>query len=361
MQPKLRVGPVDSPYEREADRIGNEVLERGVPLPREPSSKAGPGFPAGASPPGVEAPPGLAHHLLGLSGGLSLPDELRASAESRLGRDLRGVRIHTGGEAGKLARQLDARAFTVGRDVVFGDGEYHPETRTGRGLVVHELVHVAQQASPFLAGGGTAVAQRKPDESSLTKVEMTFDGVDLIVLDDGTEIARFSATSGRPTPVKEAHAKLCGGTTDENYVNNPRYVAIKDHGAIPEGRYTISPTAIESFTTAEQVELLDAAARGEKNIKIGGTTIHAGDWGRGRVLINPVRVEPGPKPCTKTSVPARGRPARERGVHRHRLPVRRPRPAPGGLQEEDPAHGQVPGKARHHDDRVRADARQALL
>ncbi|MCJ7622004.1 MAG: DUF4157 domain-containing protein, partial [Anaerolineaceae bacterium] len=38
-----------------------------------------------------------------------------------------------------------ARAYTLGRDVVFGAGEYAPETMTGRQLLAHELTHVVQQ------------------------------------------------------------------------------------------------------------------------------------------------------------------------------------------------------------------------
>jgi hypothetical protein len=65
--------------------------------------------------------------------------------ESRLGASFDDVRIHTGAEAGRLARSLDAAAFTVGRDMVFGEGTYAPETMAGIGVLAHELTHVAQQ------------------------------------------------------------------------------------------------------------------------------------------------------------------------------------------------------------------------
>ena len=41
--------------------------------------------------------------------------------------------------------RCSARAYTVGRDVVFGMGEYVPETAAGKRLLAHELTHVMQQ------------------------------------------------------------------------------------------------------------------------------------------------------------------------------------------------------------------------
>ena len=55
------------------------------------------------------------------------------------------ARIHVGGEATRLASAADARAYTIGRDIVFGQGEFRPDTRDGQRLIAHELAHVAQQ------------------------------------------------------------------------------------------------------------------------------------------------------------------------------------------------------------------------
>jgi hypothetical protein len=64
----------------------------------------------------------------------------------QLGHDLGDVRVHTDTRAAEAARSVDARAYTLGRDVVFGAGEYAPETHEGRHLLAHELTHVAQQS-----------------------------------------------------------------------------------------------------------------------------------------------------------------------------------------------------------------------
>jgi hypothetical protein len=78
------------------------------------------------------------------SSGQPLDRASRAFFESQLGRDLSQVRIHTGPEASRAAVGLSAHAFTVGRDIVFGEGRYAPETSAGRRLLAHELVHTVK-------------------------------------------------------------------------------------------------------------------------------------------------------------------------------------------------------------------------
>lgn len=74
---------------------------------------------------------------------LDLP--LRARLGPELGDDLEQVRVHSNSAAAAAARAADARAFTVGRDVVFGEAEYAPGTRAGQRLIAHEVVHAIQQ------------------------------------------------------------------------------------------------------------------------------------------------------------------------------------------------------------------------
>lgn len=79
-------------------------------------------------------------------GGQSLPERTRSFFEPRFGFDLRNVKIHDDSEAARLADNVGARAFTIGRDVVFGRGEYRPDTADGMRLMAHELTHVVQQS-----------------------------------------------------------------------------------------------------------------------------------------------------------------------------------------------------------------------
>jgi hypothetical protein len=85
-------------------------------------------------------------------GGTPLAPAVRTDMESRVGYDFNAVRVHTDGNAGRLARAVNARAFTVGNDVVFASGEYSPGSRDGQKLLAHELTHVVQQTGPAERG-----------------------------------------------------------------------------------------------------------------------------------------------------------------------------------------------------------------
>jgi hypothetical protein len=143
MQPKLAIGSVNDPLEREADAVADRVMRTpSAPLPMSTA----PGAPVNT---GGEAPD-IVNKALG-SPGRPLDAPTRAYFESHLGRHFSDVRIHTGPQADASARSVQAIAYTVGRDVVFGHGQYDPHTNDGRRLLAHELVHVVQQS-----GGNSA-------------------------------------------------------------------------------------------------------------------------------------------------------------------------------------------------------------
>lgn len=89
--------------------------------------------------------PPIVHDVL-RSPGQPLDTATRAFMEPRFGRDFSQVRVHTDTQAAESARAVNALAYTVGRDVVFGAGQYVPLTHEGRKLIVHELTHVTQQS-----------------------------------------------------------------------------------------------------------------------------------------------------------------------------------------------------------------------
>ena len=78
------------------------------------------------------------------SNGRPLDVSTRTFFEDRFGADLSGVRVHTEGGAARAAERLGAEAFTVGRDIAFGPGEYRPASHEGRRLLAHELAHTLQ-------------------------------------------------------------------------------------------------------------------------------------------------------------------------------------------------------------------------
>jgi len=190
-QPALTIGPPGDAYEREADRVADQVMrgqevpvaapEAAPPALRRCAACAAGGAPcaecaaredeeehavrrkeAGAGAP--SAAPGVAASVrAATAGGAPLAPSLRGFFEPRLGRGLGHVRVHTGAAADDAARAVHARAFTLGGDVVFAAGEYRPESPAGRRLLAHELAHVAQQTAadpPAAAVPGSASAPR---------------------------------------------------------------------------------------------------------------------------------------------------------------------------------------------------------
>ena len=170
----LRVGAVDDPLEVEAERVADRVMRMpsselvvrrcpgGCPdeevLRRQPVDEEEDELlrtPADGGAPGVV--PGEAVRS---GGGGGLPPGSLRFFEPRLGVDLSGVRVHHDGGAARLASSVNARAFTVGRDVFFGAGEWAPGTTRGDLLLAHELTHTIQQR-----GHSNDVLHRAPDET----------------------------------------------------------------------------------------------------------------------------------------------------------------------------------------------------
>ncbi len=200
VQPKLRVGAPDDRYEREADQVadrvmrmpeaavqrmctdcGEEQLQRQPieeeeemlqtkplvqrmcteceeeqqqlqrqPLEEEEEMLQAKGF-AGGEP---RVAPQTESEIRSLPPGRPLGSAEREFFEPRLGADLGGVRLHSGPRAEQLASAVDARAFTYGRDVVFGRGHSAGQ----RHLLAHELVHTVQQGAAPPRGDHAASA-----------------------------------------------------------------------------------------------------------------------------------------------------------------------------------------------------------
>jgi Domain of unknown function (DUF4157) len=90
-----------------------------------------------------EVPP-IVHEVL-RSPGRPLDPATRAFMEPRFGHDFSQVRVHTDAKAAESARTVNALAYTLGRDLVFGANQYAPRSFDGQRLLAHELTHVVQQ------------------------------------------------------------------------------------------------------------------------------------------------------------------------------------------------------------------------
>jgi hypothetical protein len=160
IQPKLAIGQVDDPLEHEADRVADHVMRIPEPDLSIGASLAQMSFKYAACEAGPQAlqtnaakppqavigeAPSIVHRAL-RSPGEPLDPRTRAFFEPRFGHDFSQVRVHTDAKAAESAQALNALAYTLGRDVVFGAGHYSPGTSAGQRLLAHELVHTVQRA-----------------------------------------------------------------------------------------------------------------------------------------------------------------------------------------------------------------------
>ena len=165
-QAKLTIGQPNDKYEQQADRVADQVMampdsklqhqptsdeekilqtkplvERVEESPEDENlqAKSNPGETLAITP-SLEA---RINSLKG--GGQPLDSSARSFFEPRFGHDFSHVRVHADGKANEIARSVNARAFTLGENVVFGAGEYQPHSQEGKRFLGHELTHVVQQ------------------------------------------------------------------------------------------------------------------------------------------------------------------------------------------------------------------------
>lgn len=192
IQPKLSIGAPDDPYEKQADAVADQVVQR-LAAPPTPSTdpeeklqrkeeeidqaeeqvQMKPIFESVAPPDdntvqrkctaceqeedaGIQrkesggetsASPDISSRLQSSKGGGSaLPSATRTRMEGAMGADFSGVRVHTGSDAVQMSQDIHAQAFTHGSDVYFNAGKYNPGSGDGDRLLAHELVHTVQQS-----------------------------------------------------------------------------------------------------------------------------------------------------------------------------------------------------------------------
>jgi outer membrane protein OmpA-like peptidoglycan-associated protein len=155
LQTKLTVNKPGDVYEREADRVADQVLATSAHTGVSGAPSHVQRF-SGQLPGQVGAAPASVNQTLA-SPGRPLEPALRQDMEQRFGHDFSGVRVHTGAAAEQSAQDVNAHAYTTGHDIVFGAGRFTPGTQEGRRLLAHELTHVVQQSS----GGLGHMIQRR--------------------------------------------------------------------------------------------------------------------------------------------------------------------------------------------------------
>ncbi|MFI5040815.1 MAG: DUF4157 domain-containing protein [Acidimicrobiales bacterium] len=103
--------------------------------------------------------------VVGRGGGQPLDAGVRGEMEARLGHDFSDVRVHTDSAAAASAQSVQARAYTVGSEIVFDSGHFQPGSDAGRQTLAHELTHVVQQRSGPVDGTPAAGGIQLSDPS----------------------------------------------------------------------------------------------------------------------------------------------------------------------------------------------------
>jgi hypothetical protein len=169
--------------------------------PQAASKSSTPGrgrfFGGGSSPTAAELP--AARDAL-YSAGRPLDAATRFFMEPRFGRDFSDVRVHTDARADAAATAAGARAFTVGSDIVFRQGEFSEQTGAGRALLAHELAHTIQQGAPRDASSiaeSEEAAERGADRAADAALAGRPVGPPLAT---GVRVARQPALTSRAEP-----------------------------------------------------------------------------------------------------------------------------------------------------------------
>ena len=231
LQAKLKIGPPGDKYEQEADRVAGQVMRMEEPgvqrqvepeeeetlqakplanqitllVQRQPKPEEGEEEEEtlqtrklpGQSP---DVTPSLSSSIQSLKGdGQALPESTRSYFEPRFGYDFSQVKVHADVQAAEMARAVNARAFTMGKDVFFGDGQYAPESDVGKRLMAHELTHAVQQSGIR----GNLVRHRsprriapKPLDLPLLDRELKAGGIGFALTQTSGEIGDATAKGG---------------------------------------------------------------------------------------------------------------------------------------------------------------------
>jgi hypothetical protein len=270
IQPKLTVGEPGNKYEQEADLIADQVMrmpETSIQRQVEPEEDEAEGMvqrkiadqitplvqrqvlpdieeeekeeviqaktidnqvaPLEQQQESSEVPPTV-HEAL-RSPSQPLDPVTRAFMEPRFGHNFSRVRVHSGTAAERSAREVNAHAYTVGHNIVFGMGRFVPGTHEGQRLIAHELTHVVQQS---YTTDHTPPVQRKGRREAVGKHDVT---VTVRYVDDSTEfghrlVARISKETG--IPESALFQPMFSGVAEEIHFALVRDHAVKAGGSV---------------------------------------------------------------------------------------------------------------------------------
>ena len=208
----------------------------------------------------VHAPP-LVHDVLH-SSAQPLDASTRSMMEPRFGQDFSQVRVHTDSRAAESAQAVNALAYTVGRDIVFGAGQYAPQSSPGRNLLAHELTHVVQQSQG--SGRSDRGLQVQDDDRAEAEAEASAAGGQSPVPVRGRTAIRIAR---QPKPMDPRHARGYGGeqTMGFGYSQEKGWIIIEGpSGSAGHGVTTKGFDGVAYNATADELHLID-----NKSLKAG--------------------------------------------------------------------------------------------
>ena len=187
IQPKLTVGAPDDPYEKEADSVADKVMrmpdnhfvqrkcahcEEEEKLQRKPLGESITPYIQRKS----DSTPAVSNSTSqsiesSRGGGSRMDNHTESFMSNRFGSDFSNVKIHNDGHSARLNRELNAKAFTVGSDIYFNDGQYQPGSSSGKHLLAHELTHVVQQNSFIRQKSIQRKIQRQEDDEEVVQTK----------------------------------------------------------------------------------------------------------------------------------------------------------------------------------------------
>ncbi|MBC7904044.1 MAG: DUF4157 domain-containing protein [Gemmatimonadaceae bacterium] len=222
VQTKLNIGEPNDIYEKEAEQTADKIvgcpsttalskdissINRHSSAQRKPIFESDAEFAPGADtlqtkPQPSQSPPTPGPSVeAGLNGskgqGSPIAPDIRSSMNRSFGSDFNDVRIHTDNKAADMSREINAQAFTHGKDIYFNAGKFDPNSNQGKHLLAHELTHTIQQ------GSTPKNIQREPGDAATDK-KMT---VEEVAKNSPSPVGEISTKDGK-TAIKISKLKV---------------------------------------------------------------------------------------------------------------------------------------------------------
>jgi Domain of unknown function (DUF4157)/Novel toxin 16 len=274
VRPRVAINAPGDAYEREADAIADAVM--GTTSPKNAMAPRFGGPPGTvqrecaachederevrrkeSSGGGVEASASMNAYVSSLAGaGRPLSERSREFFEPRFRYDFSHVRVHADGAAARSAASIHALAYTTGRHIVFGQGQYAPGTPRGDRLLAHELAHIIQQdASPST----TPRIQRACTAAELAALNATMHGFcdqprrcNMSTDTCATATAKVAAGYGC-TSLRTLIQQKCFKPGDPRYENHMKQLA-REYAALRNCQAVMSAKCAEEEAAREEAE-----------------------------------------------------------------------------------------------------------